>query len=169
MADNFLLFSEVTPQLSQEEYAWFHDQLQTVYIVDGEELTDRKGVDEDQVEWTGARAYRDLDEYDPDLAEPVGFEYRSFNSDEDCSLWFFSNEWGFVAGLAHLMQKFLKRFRPAESWSLTYATICSKPRVGEFGGGAVFVTARRILWRDAHSLNVRRRHAFERRNGKFRR
>ena len=51
--------------------------------------------------------------------------------------------------MIHLVQKFLKRFRPDQWWSLTYAATCSKPRVGEFGGGAVFVTADEIFQQDA--------------------
>jgi hypothetical protein len=35
MAENFLLYSEVTPQLSPAEHAWFQDQLQVVYLVGG--------------------------------------------------------------------------------------------------------------------------------------
>ena len=56
-------------------------------------------------------------------------------------LWFYAEESGSPDNVAWLVQKFLKRFRPDQCWSLTYAATCSKPRVGEFGGGAVFVTA----------------------------
>ena len=43
-----------------------------------------------------------------------------------------------VAWLAH---SFLKRFRPHDWFSMEWAVTCTKPRIGSFGGGAVFVTA----------------------------
>ena len=45
--------------------------------------------------------------------------------------------------------------------TLTYATTCSKPRVGEFGGGAVFVTAHEIKWQNAYDFVEQERTAFE--------
>jgi hypothetical protein len=35
---------------------------------------------------------------------------------------------------------------------LTYANTCEKPRVGEFGGGAMFVTADNIVWEDSYTF-----------------
>jgi hypothetical protein len=60
-----------------------------------------------------------------------------------------------------LVTKFLKEFRPDQCWSLTYATTCSKPRVGEFGGGAVFVTADAISWQNAYGFIEEQRAAFQ--------
>jgi hypothetical protein len=59
-------------------------------------------------------------------------------------LWADADDHNNLGALAHLVQKFLRRFRPDESWSVTYASTCSKPRVDSFGGGAVFVTADEI-------------------------
>ena len=64
-------------------------------------------------------------------------------------LWLHADTYGEPAHVAWLIQKFLKRFRPDQCWSLTYANTCSKPRVGEFSGGAVFVTANEIKFQDA--------------------
>ncbi len=61
---------------------------------------------------------------------------------------------------AHLVQKFLKQFAPNDSWSLTWATTCSKPRAGEFGGGAVFVTASDIKWNDSYDFVEQQAEAF---------
>ena len=63
--------------------------------------------------------------------------------------------------MAHLVQKFLKKFRPADCWPLTYSETCSKPRVGEFGGGALFVTATDVKWQSAFSFIEQERRAFE--------
>ena len=54
--------------------------------------------------------------------------------------------------MALLVQKFLQAFRPADVWTITYATTCSKPRCGAFGGGAGIVTADTIEWRDAELI-----------------
>ncbi len=68
--------------------------------------------------------------------------------------------WGDVSNVAWLVQKFLKKFRPDQCWSLTYSATCSKPRVGEFGGGAVFVTADTIRWQNAYDFIEEQRAAF---------
>ena len=66
-----------------------------------------------------------------------------------------------LCGRPHKVQKFLKKFRPDQCWSLTYSTTCSKPRVGEFGGGAVFVTANKIKWQNAYDFIEQQRTAFK--------
>ena len=88
-----------------------------------------------------------MEGYDGDFADEAGFEY-SFSQDEDWGrhLWLYTEQWGYVERVAHLVQKFLKEFRPDQCWSLTWATTCSKLSVGQFGGGAVFVTASEIKW-----------------------
>ncbi len=91
-----------------------------------------------------------MKDYDSDLGESAGFEYEFSGDDKDEDwgrhLWFRSAEYGNVAQVAHLVQKFLKQFAPSDSWSLTWATTCSKPRAGEFGGAAVFITASDSSW-----------------------
>jgi hypothetical protein len=183
MADNYLEFSEVLPRLAAEEEQWLQQQLKTVCVFGEQEYPEDK-IPEDLLgaadpDWQGCRAYRNV----PECAEYVkemdlfgpGFEYR-FCSDEDTDglgryLWFGTDEGGYLEGLAHLVQKFLKRFRPDQCWSLTYANTCSKPRIGEFGGGAVFVTAQEIRWQDAYDFVAEQRATFEAqtRNGADRR
>ena len=68
---------------------------------------------------------------------------------------------GNADNVAWLVQKFLKKFRPDQCWSLTYAATCSKPRVGEFGGGAMFVTANKIKWQNAYDFIEEQRTAFK--------
>ena len=68
--------------------------------------------------------------------------------------------------VAWLVQKFLKKFRPDQCWSLTYAATCSKPRVGEFGGGAVFVTADEIKWQNAYDFVEQEQTVFEAKQSK---
>lgn len=63
-------------------------------------------------------------------------------------LWVYAEECGSPQNVAWLIQKFLKRFCPKKHWIMTWACTCSKPRVGEFSGGAILVTANAIRWFD---------------------
>ena len=49
---------------------------------------------------------------------------------------------------------------------MTYARTCSKPRVGEFGGGAVFVTADEVKWENAYDFVEEERHALSENRGR---
>jgi hypothetical protein len=154
MANNYLEFSEVLPRLTADEEVWLRSQLEVVSGVGDREYAEGEGPsdvdDADEDEWHGCRAWRDMEGYDPDDGEPIGFEYE-FHDDHDTPdgwgrhLWLHTEEAGHPERAAHLVQKFLRQFRPKECWSLTYATTCSKARAGEFGGGAVFVTADKIV------------------------
>ena len=151
MADSYLEFSEVLTDLSREETAWLKSQLEIVYVLDGKE-----GADPAHATWIGCRAYRDMEDYDPEFGEDAGFAY-SFSEDVDDTvdphwgpyLWMYSEEHGCVDRVAHLVRRFLREFRPDRCWSLTYAITCSKLRVSDFGGGAVFVTATDIKYCNA--------------------
>jgi len=48
--------------------------------------------------------------------------------------------------LANDIQEFLKRFRPDKRIGIEWAETCSRVRPGEFGGGAVLVTAHTQYW-----------------------
>ena len=158
MANNYLEFSEVLTQLSEEEAAWLKNQLEIVFVFGDKEYAEGElpeGLAEKDADWVGCRAYRDMEDYEPDLYEGVGFAHKLYEKDADDRtnwgrhLWVYADESGDVDRVVHLVQKFLKKFRPDQCWSLTYATTCSKPRVGEFGGGAVFVTAKETKWQNA--------------------
>lgn len=62
--------------------------------------------------------------------------------EEDLSLgkgiWLHADESGDIERVAELVCEFQKRFAAEQPWTLEYAVWCSKPRIGEFGGGAVF-------------------------------
>ncbi len=170
MANNYLQFSEVIPQLTTQEAEWLRGQLEVVCVFGENEHPEDNlppGLERDDADWIGCRAYRDMLGYDPNWGADVGFEYEFSQDDRDEEwgqhLWLHADESGTVDRVAHLVQKFLKAFRPDESWSLTWAVSCSKPRVGEFGGGAVFVTAEEIIWQDAYELAADRQSALRRR------
>ena len=157
MANNYLEFSEVLPHLTDEEQRWLEHQLETVCVFDGREYAENEvpdDLDPDNAEWRGCRVYRDLDDYDADFGEDAGsqYEFRDEPGDRGRHLWLYAEETACVERVAHLVRRFLAAFRPRQCWSLTYAATCSKPRVGEFGGGGVFVSADDVFWCDAHQF-----------------
>ena len=149
MADNYLQFSEIVPRLTAEEEAWLREQLQPVLVFGEQEFLEDDplgpALPEGEPDFSGPRFQRDNPDFDPSF-DRLGFDF-AFHGEHDEQdqwgrhLWVYAEAYGNPTHVAWLVQKFLKRFRPNDSWSLTYATACSKPRVGEFGGGALFVTA----------------------------
>ncbi|MGO9115646.1 MAG: hypothetical protein ACLP9L_41090 [Thermoguttaceae bacterium] len=169
MADHFQQFSEMLPNLTAEEAAWLEEQLQPILV-----FGDREFCEDDPAiatlpvsdpDFTGPRFLRD----DPDFDcryDVRDFEF-DFIDDQDNGtpptreLWLYADTHGNPEHVAWLIQKFLKRFRPDQCWSLTYANTCSKPRVGEFSGGAVFVTANEIKQQTADDFVQQQRAASE--------
>ena len=70
----------------------------------------------------------------------VPFEYSFRNGLVN----FFAEEYGDPYALAELVQEFLAKFRPNKFFAINYSETCSKMRLEEFSGGAVFVTAHSI-------------------------
>ena len=166
MADNYQEFSEVIPKLSEEEAGWLEDQLEIIFVFDGEEFTDDslpENRSSDEADWIGCRVLRDMEDCDSCPGADAGFQYELHESDDETigsHLWIYARDWGYVGNVAHLVRKFLERFRPDDCWSMTWSQTCSKPRVGEFGGGAVFVTAADIAWGNCYDFVEQRRAAF---------
>jgi hypothetical protein len=171
-----LEFSEVLPNLTEAEEAWLKEQLQIIRVFGDQEYPEDAvpaELADTKPDWTGIRFLRDKKDHDAQW-DDLGFEY-SFHDDPPTGwgrhLWLYTEGWGNISNVAWLVQKFLKKFRPGQCWGLTYAATCSKPRVSEFSGGAVFVTAKRICWQDGGDFIERKRAAFkkkpaQRRKGK---
>lgn len=160
MADSCLEFSEILPHITVEEEAWLRAQLEIVYVFGDQEYPEGnlpEELDPAEADWYGCRAWRDLEDCDPDEGDPVGFAWES-HDDRDTPeswgrhVWFHAEQYGDPWRVAHLVQKFLRQFRPDQGWSLTYALTCLKPCAGEFGGGGVFVAAKAIRFQDAHDF-----------------
>jgi hypothetical protein len=145
MADNYLQFSENLDSLTPEEAKWLTEQLT-----------------EDPT--TGCpRFLLDYEDREDDDDTDCGFQHDFQGDSHDRHLWISAEERGDVERVAHLVQKFLRQFRPDQCWSLSYAATCSKLRLGEFGGGALFVTAEEIKCQNAYDFVEEQRKAFERR------
>ena len=168
MADNYLQFSEVLANLTGPEEAWLEEQLQPIRVFGDKEYPEDAvpaELADTETDWSGIRFLRDNLDHDPDW-DVLGFDYY-FHDDNDPGgwgrhLWLYAEESGNADYVAWLVHKFLKYFRPDQCWSLTYAATCSKPRVGEFGGGALFVTAAEIKWQNAYSFIEEQQAAFGR-------
>jgi hypothetical protein len=171
MANNYTQFSEVIPRLTPEEERWLNRELEVVFVLNGQEYGEDEllaGAIPDENEFRGCRAFRDMPDYDSSGDDEAGFSYRFDTDDEGPSgwgrhFWIYADESGDLERIGHLVQKFLKTFRPNECWVLTYSESCSRPCVGEFGGGALFVTAQEIKWQSAYSFIAAERAAFEKR------
>jgi hypothetical protein len=140
MASNYLEFSVALDLKSRKERRWLEKQLEYV-----------EHEDSDLPRFL-------LDYPDRDEGETfAGFEVAW----HDDSVSFYAEEGGNARHLAHLVQKFLRQFRPTEAWYVTWAETCSKPHVDEFGGGAAFVTADEVKWMSAHQFVEEQLAAFE--------
>lgn len=165
MADYNLLFSESLGGLTPVERIWLTRQLETIFVVDGRECTFEELPDPcspADITWCGLRIFRELAANDEDDDGEAGFQFV-LNTDpaSGCYLWLYAEEDGRPDHAAYLVQRFLQTFRPRDCWSLTYAVTCSKPRLGAFGGGALFVTAEAIEPLHAHAFIEVRRAAFD--------
>ena len=89
MANNYLQFSEVIPQLTTQEAGWLRGQLEVVCVFGEHEHAEDKlppGLDCDEADWIGCRAYRDMLDYDPNYGWDLGFEYN-FSQDDRDQVW----------------------------------------------------------------------------------
>jgi len=171
MADNYTQFSDVVGNLTAEEAAWWEEQLKQISVINGKEVPLENPDDPRLFTGETYRGYRlwfnpdktpTIDVDDPSY---LGFESELMDdADADGSgrhLWIYAEVSGEPELVGLAVQKFLKKFRPDQCWSLTYSASCSKPRVGEFGGGAVFVTADDIKWENAYDFIAAREREFK--------
>lgn len=137
MANNYSQWSSVLEISSDEEYAW----LQEVLNLDPFDALDKD-------------PNTDMDRYIAEVRSKLGFtfNYEDFELPfPDFShklskneLWVYAEEYGNLDNLGRIVQAFLRKFRPNGSFYVTWADSCDKPRIDEFGGGAMFVTAEKI-------------------------
>jgi hypothetical protein len=117
MAQNYMQFSEVIDELTVEEHEWLKNALA---------LNEDGGYD-DGVE---PPAWWD------DGSETFGFEYDL--TPEEFHL--YSDEYGNIDTVQALVSEFISLFRKDYVFTLSWSESCSKPRIGEFGGGGMVVT-----------------------------
>ena len=78
-----------------------------------------------------------------DALEDWCFDTVAEPSPRKCGVWLHSSNGGIDAVCAFI-QHLLRTFQPEECVSFEWSHDCSKPRTDAFGGGAAFITARKI-------------------------
>jgi len=108
------------------------------------ELTD------DEMGWWKTKIV-EVDNWDCELDNgPLGIQF-SLNEQRK-EVWFCSEESGNMEFLANVVQEFLEAHRPNYYFTVTWACTCSKPRLDEFSGGGVLVTASDVKWFDPNDM-----------------
>jgi len=140
MANNYTQWSEFFPLNSSEEAAWIKSVL--CLNIDNYQTDDSLSESE-------ARQIILKNEFGINISTDDADFFPGFSvefSDNDSGVYIYAEEFGNVDTAASIFQTFLKKFRPSDYFKIEWADTCSKPRAGEFGGGAVFVTADNVEW-----------------------
>ena len=170
MANNYTEFSEALEfdELQWEEQVqWLKEQLEDVYgywknpdaTAEGMVyFSTQSPVPEayafDDAVYHGPRFLTDHPDVDPYVAKDPdrGFSYTL----EESHIVLYAEENGDPGKVVWLVRKFLDRFDRHGAWSMAYCCRCDKPRIGEFGGGSVVVTAQTAQWFDASAAAMDR-------------
>ena len=145
MADNYQLFSEVVSGITAKQRTWIERVL---------------GCKSDQPDQTTAilqDAGFDVDAIDVDDWPDFQWEFIEGGS----ALWLQGDEYGNINHVGEFVRALLAKFSPDQCWSLTWAETCSRPRIGEFGGGGLFVTAKEVTVVNATDCVSQQRRQFE--------
>ncbi|HOX42937.1 MAG TPA: hypothetical protein PK668_05045 [Myxococcota bacterium] len=163
MADSYTQFSEAIRDLTSEEVDWLKAELHGPPFPN--HMTDRNQQEALAKRWFNDRGITDLDGSARfvDLFDCwPGFEFafqKTVNGGTE--VWLYADESANLDYLANVAQRFLARFRPNACFGLSWAGTCSRMRVGEFGGGAMFVTAKGIEWKTTWDFIDEQRQKFE--------
>jgi hypothetical protein len=143
MANNYLEFSEALVIETKEERDWGHLSLPS----NAEEVPE----EEEKTSEVFQEYLRiaELYEFD-DIYSAFDFQWDFEKMGGKEVLCMYAEEGGNVNNVATFVQQYLLKCHPDNCWALTWAETCSAPRLGEFGGGAVFVTAETIEWMSAY-------------------
>lgn len=137
MANDYTLWSEAL-ELSQKpsaritEEAWIRSVLRSSDEYDEE--SDVSATVSAHLNKMGINAQEAQAEYWPDFEWKIEKDY----------LWVYSEESGNLDNLALFVQGFLAKFDPEGTFQIEWASTCSAPRIGSFGGGVLVVTAKQI-------------------------
>lgn len=162
MANNYLQFSESIDNLDAGDVEWMREHLgffAKYQLQCEEEDLDTEGHPEFAEFKQRCEMYgldwdaEDLD-FQWEIEEQTGGLY---------SLWVYAEESGNVDQVATFVQQFFKERRHGgdECFHLSFSMSCSKPRIGEFGGGAAFVTAKKIDWMNTYDWIDKKRKEFK--------
>ena len=126
MADYFTNFSLIVP---------LPDESAQVYAV--------KLAEEASAASLGDQAPADFPASLADVTEDWVFDTDAESSAGKWGLWLHSSSGG-IDAVCTFIQHLLQKFQPEGCVSFEWSHDCSKPRTDAFGGGAAFITARKI-------------------------
>lgn len=140
MANCYSQFSEMIENVTPEEAAW----IETILRLDPLEGDDLERLVKEL----------EIDGKTFDFDGWPNFEWSTKGEDKG-SLWLYSEENYTEEHLIAFVQAFLKRFRPDYIFRMSGAGTCSRPRVGEFGGFWLVISANKVVggstWDAAHT------------------
>ena len=110
-----------------------------------------------EVTWLETKFNESNKDPDAEYTGEMQIEKRTNGAD----LWLHEEEGADLECLAEFLQAFLKENRPDSHIDFEWANTCSKPRLNEFGGGALFITADRISGMSTYSFCEEKRIEFE--------
>ncbi len=137
MANNYCEYSESISDLTEVEIKWLEKQ-----ITANDEAFSKDKIDWEEYFAASLRPYSHVDNFG------MGDPRRGRGRRRPSRMWItaYGDDGGSLDAVANFLQKFLKKFRADEIVTITWADTCSKPRIGEFGGGAVVITAKTQKW-----------------------
>lgn len=143
MADNYTLLSAALHVDTPEQKAWIEKYLPLIEQADDElfnPLLEELKREAEVLDLLGA-----WDEVNECVYQGMnGPECSIDDCDDDESkhfLWIRSEDnYGSLEGLANLILIWMHKFKITKPFGMQWADTCSKPRLDEFGGGAVLIT-----------------------------
>lgn len=148
MADNYSQFSEIFEFKTQEAAELFCalQQICSLLYLDDLSLAELGGADFDELdsEWQEYVTLWQGLTLDQQTALLKDFDHGTFDCEpeekEPTKVWVYADEYGNIDGLARAAQVALQATGDTDSvFTLTWSATCSKPRVGEFGGGWIVI------------------------------
>ena len=136
MADNFLQFGSSIPMLTNEERTWTEEHLE-LFGYDAPQEGDAR-YDEFS-EFIGIYELEDDD-------DTLGFDWEFQRGERGEYLWIYAELNGNPNHVAAFVQMFLWKFPPNGAFTMSWATTTTPLHLDELGGGAIFVTAKKIEW-----------------------
>jgi len=112
-------------------------QFSTLFLLKDEKQVEEamKIIRKTAIEYLVENDYADGDEFDE---ESMGFNGTSFEPDGN-DIWIYGDEYGDPNLVAEVVKELLEHFKIDDPFYMGWALTCSKPRLDEFGGGAMCI------------------------------
>ena len=148
MANNYCQASQLLA-LDQKGIEWFHKNLETAQVFFNASAKKWEEFDKDnpahvveEDNCVEVPKWRLPQVSNVDHEDIFDFRYCGFSYEiEEDDIWFYDNEYLDIEAVAQIVQLFFEETGSDDCFTIEAAYTCSKPRPGEFGGAAVFVTA----------------------------